>query len=179
MKLLLAVDWQAMFAPTESLGELFLRGSIMYLLILTAMRVFRREAGALSIPDLLVVVLVADAAQNAMSAEYRTVTEGAVLVATIFLWNYTLDWLSFRSRHVYRLLHPPPLPLVKRGVMQRRNMRSELLTVDDLKSQLRQHGIDSLADVKLCYLETDGHLSVIKYGPGEEERPPDKGRGIT
>jgi len=103
-----AIDWRSVFVPTESLPELFLRGSIMYLFILMLMRVFRREAGSLSIPDLLVVVLVADAAQNGMSADYRSVTEAAVLVGTIFLWNYTLDWISYRSRWVYRLLHPAP-----------------------------------------------------------------------
>ncbi|MDP3909205.1 MAG: DUF421 domain-containing protein [Gemmatimonadales bacterium] len=178
--LALAIDWRAMFVPTQSLLELVLRGSIMYLLILAALRVFRREAGALSIPDLLVVVLVADAAQNALSAEYHSITEGTVLVATIFLWNYALDWLSFRSRAVYRLLHPAPLPLIENGRLQRRNMRQELLTMDDLESQLRQHGIENLADVKLCHIETDGHLSVITYEPGEEaQRPSDKGRGIV
>lgn len=52
----------------------------MYLFILALMRIFRREAGSLSIPDLLVVVLVADAAHNGMSAEYRSITEAVVLV---------------------------------------------------------------------------------------------------
>jgi uncharacterized membrane protein YcaP (DUF421 family) len=61
-----AIDWRTMFVPTASLAELFLRGTIMYFFILGLMRVFRREAGSLSIPDLLVVVLVADAAQNGM-----------------------------------------------------------------------------------------------------------------
>lgn len=177
--LALAVDWRGLFVPEQSLPELALRGTAMYLLILAAMRLFRREAGALSIPDLLVVVLVADAAQNAMSAQYHSITEGAVLVVTIFLWNYALDWLSFRSRRVYRLLHPAPLALVRNGVMQRRNMRAELLTVDDLHSQLRQHGVESLAEVKLAYIETDGHLSVIKAQQGEDSSPPHKGRTIT
>lgn len=176
----LSVDWHTLFVPSVSLLELFIRGSIMYVLILAAMRIFRREAGALSIPDLLVVVLVADAAQNAMAAEYHSVTEGAVLVATIFFWNYTLDWLAFRSRWVYRLLHPAPLPLVKDGKVQRRNLKAELLTMDDLQGQLREHGIENLDEVKLCCLETDGHLSVIKREPtdGGDEMP-QQSRGIA
>lgn len=175
----LAVDWHTLFVPSVSLLELFIRGSIMYVLILAAMRVFRREGGALSIPDLLVVVLVADAAQNAMAAEYHSVTEGALLVATIFLWNFLLDWLSYRSRWVYRLLHPAPLPLVKDGKVQRRNLKAELLTMDDLQSQLRQHGIESLDEVKLCCLETDGHLSVIRREPKDTDESPQKGRVIA
>ena len=89
-----AIDWRALFVPTASLPELFLRGSMMYLFILALMRIFRREAGSISIADLLVIVLVADAAQNGMSAQYHSVTEAAVLVGTIFLWNFALDWLS-------------------------------------------------------------------------------------
>ena len=68
-----AIDLHQMFVPTGSLLELVVRGSLMYLLILAGFRIFRRDAGSLSVSDLLVVVLIADAAQNAMSAEYNSV----------------------------------------------------------------------------------------------------------
>ena len=54
--------------------------TIVYLFILFVLRLLRREAGSLSISDLLVVVLIADAAQNAMASEYKSITEGLVLV---------------------------------------------------------------------------------------------------
>jgi uncharacterized membrane protein YcaP (DUF421 family) len=167
-----------MFVPSESLPELFLRGSIMYLFILMLMRLFRREAGSLSIPDLLVVVLVADAAQNGMSAEYQSITEAVILVGTIFVWNYVLDWLSFRSRAIYRLLHPAPLPLIKNGQVQRHNLRAEMLTMDDLLGQLREQGVDSVREVKRSFIESDGHLSVIKYKPDEDPHQPDRKTGL-
>jgi hypothetical protein len=85
------IDWRAMLVPTGSLPELIVRGSLMYRLILAGFRVFRRDAGSLSVSDLLVVVLIADAAQNGMAGEYKSVTEGVVVVATIFAWNYALD----------------------------------------------------------------------------------------
>lgn len=157
-----------MFAPSVSLFELVIRGTIMYFLILALMRVFRREAGTLSIPDLLVVVLVADAAQNGMSSEYRSVTEGVVLVVTIFSWNYALDWLAYRSPSIKRLLEPQPLLLIKDGRILRRNLKSELLSVSDLLSQLREHGVDDPHMVKRCLIESDGRLSVVKFSNGEE-----------
>lgn len=161
--ILAAPDWHSIFTPSVSLGELVLRGTIMYLFIFALMRIFRREAGTLSIPDLLVVVLVADAAQNGMSSEYRSVTEGVVLVATIFFWNYALDWLAYRSPGIKRLIQPQPLPLIKDGVILRGNLKSELLSVADLLSQLREHGIDDPRVVKRCYIESDGRLSVVKF----------------
>jgi uncharacterized membrane protein YcaP (DUF421 family) len=175
------INWHSMFVPSESLPELFIRGSLMYLLILGLLRVFRREAGSLSIPDLLVVVLVADAAQNGMSAEYRSITEAAVLVGTIFLWNYALDFLSYRSRVIYRLLHPAPLPLVVHGRIQRRNLKSEMLTIDDLLGQLREQGVEDVREVKRSFIESDGHLSVITYGSdddGSSQKKRDKRSGI-
>jgi uncharacterized membrane protein YcaP (DUF421 family) len=157
-----AVDWHALLVPTVSLLEIVLRGSAMYLFVLAAMRLLRRESGALSTADLLVVVMVADAAQNAMASDYHSLTEGAVLVATIFAWNYGLDWLGFRFPRVHRLLNPPPLPLIENGRLLWRNLRAELLTKADLAAHLREQGIEDFAEVRRCYLEGDGHLSVIK-----------------
>jgi uncharacterized membrane protein YcaP (DUF421 family) len=173
-----AIDWHTLLVPTVSLGELVLRGSVVYLIILVALRFFRREAGALSTADLLVIVLVADAAQNAMASEYHSITEGVILIATIFAWNYLLDWLGYRYRWVYRLLHPAPLLLVKNGRIQRRNLRAEMLTLADLSEQLREQGIEDLAQVKRCYLEADGHLSVLKQDR-ENEASQDRKRTIS
>ena len=174
--MLTSIDWGRMFVPTGSLLELVLRATVMYLLILAGFRIFRRDAGSLSVSDLLVVVLIADAAQNGMAGEYRSLTEGVLIVATIFAWNYVLDWLAYRSRFVYWLLHPPSLLLVRNGQIQPRNLRSQLITKADLLEQLREQGVDSLERVKKCYLESDGRLSVIHEESGAP-RPPRERHG--
>ena len=174
---LATIDWRALFVPSGSLAELVLRASFMYLAILAGFRILRREAGALSVSDLLVVVLIADAAQNGMAGEYTSLTEGAVVVGTIFGWNYLLDWLAYRSKLVSWLLSPPPVLLVTNGQIQQRNLRRELITRDDLMEQLREHGIERVGDVKKCFLESDGKLSVIRKGGAETIHPPDKQKG--
>ena len=143
------------------IAEIFLRGTVIYLLLFGILRVLRREAGAISVGDLLVVVLVADAAQNAMASDYKSITEGVLLVGTIVGWDYFLNWLGYRSRWVHALLRPAPLPLIKDGRLLRRNLRQELITTDELMSELRQQGIESVDAVRRCYLEGDGHFSVI------------------
>jgi uncharacterized membrane protein YcaP (DUF421 family) len=159
------IDWNEVFIPTMHVGELVLRGTVVYLLIVMVFRVFRRPAGALSTTDLVVVVLVADAAQNAMGSEYRSITEGAVLVLTIVAWNYALDWLGYRSRLVYRLLHPEPALLIKDGRVQQRNLRAELITRGELREFLREEGVEDIRDVRRCFLEPDGKISVIRVEP--------------
>jgi uncharacterized membrane protein YcaP (DUF421 family) len=166
MDSLLQIDWNEAFVPTVSLAEIVLRGTFVYLLLFFVLRVLRREAGALGISDLLVVVLIADAAQNAMSSDYKSITEGAVLVGTIVAWDFFLDWLGYRFPAVQRLLRPAPLPLVKDGRVLRRNMRREMITTEELMSQLREQGVESVAEVKVCRLEGDGHISVIKKNSG-------------
>lgn len=162
------VNWHEMFVPSGSLIELVLRGTIMYLGSLFLLRLMRREAGEISRPDLLVVLLVADAAQNGMAGQYQSITEGLVLIATIFGWSYVLDYLSYRSETVQRILSPPPLLLVRNGRMIPRHLRAELLTTDDLMSQLRAHGVERLNQVKRCYVESDGKLSVIPFEPVQD-----------
>ena len=162
MQHLFAVDWQHFFVPSVALAELILRGSLIYLGIFALMRfVLKREAGTIGLPDLLMTVLIADAAQNAMAVEYHSITEGFLLILTIVFWNYALDWLGQRFPRMARLLHPPPIPLVKDGRLLRRNMRRELITEEELRSHLRQQGIAEFAQVQAAYMEGDGQISII------------------
>jgi uncharacterized membrane protein YcaP (DUF421 family) len=112
--------------------------------------------------DLIVVVLIADAAQNAMAGEYKTVPDGMVLIATIVFWSFFIDRLAYYCPSVRPLLQPPQLCIVKDGRMQRRQMRRESLTPEELESELRQKGIEDISEVRRAYIESDGSISVIK-----------------
>lgn len=171
MYAVLAVDWHSVFVPRVSLLEIVIRGTVMYLGIFFALRFFRRTVGALGIADLLLVVLVADAAQNAMSSEYRSITEGVVLVGTIFGWNYVLDWLEFRFPALRPLLQAKPLPLIENGRIIRRNLRAEMITLEELQAQMREHGVDDVSEVKRCCLEADGQMSFIKRRQDDDQTP--------
>jgi uncharacterized membrane protein YcaP (DUF421 family) len=155
-------------------AEIILRGTVVYLFLFFILRILRRETGAIGISDLLLIVLIADAAQNAMSSDYKSVTDGAILVSTIAFWDYFLDWIAYRFPITRRLLRPAPLLLIKDGRLQRRNMRQEMITEDELMGRLREQGIESVEDVKKSYLEGDGSISVIR-----KESKDDKGEGGT
>jgi len=162
-----SIDWNTLFVPSLHVGEIVLRGTMVYLFLFFLLRILRREAGHIGISDLLVVVLIADAAQNAMASEYRSITEGAILVATIALWDYFLDWLSFRVPAVRRLLRPAPLLLIKNGRLQPHNMKKEKIQEEELMGQLREKGVRGVGEVKECYLEGNGSISVIQRGSRE------------
>jgi uncharacterized membrane protein YcaP (DUF421 family) len=160
------VNWQSLFLPHMSLAEIFIRGTVTYLLLFLLLRVGpKREAGAAGITDLLVVVLIADAAQNAMAGTYTTVTEGVLLVGTIIFWSWTLNWLAYQSSWFERFVMGPPLPLIRNGKLMHRNMRRELITEEELRSQLRLQGVNDIVQVKMAAIEPDGRISVIVQKP--------------
>jgi uncharacterized membrane protein YcaP (DUF421 family) len=157
------VDWHALFAIQVPIAEIVLRGSAMFWFLFLLFRfALRRDVGAVGIADILVLVIVADAAQNAMAGDYKTITEGAMLVSVIVGWNLLLDWLAFRFPRVARFAQPSVLPLVRHGQILRANLRQEMLSEADLMSQLRQQGIEKLSEVKHVFMEADGQISVIK-----------------
>jgi uncharacterized membrane protein YcaP (DUF421 family) len=157
------LDWSALFVPEKSLLELILRGSVMYLTLFALIRILiRRNEGHLSVSDMLLIVLIADAAQNGMAGQYKSITEGMVLCATIIGWSYLLDWLAYRIPALRGLLHPPALPLIKNGRLMHHNMHKELITEDELRSHLRQQGVESTNEVQIAFIEPDGQFCVIK-----------------
>lgn len=156
-------DWNAVFGLDENALELIVRTSVIYLVLIAAMRMLgRRELGSLQIPDLLFVLLIADGVQNGMGGEYSTVTGAFIVGGTLVLWNYAIIQLIHRFERLRRLLQPPPLPLIENGKVLRSNMRKELVTNDELEQMLRIQGIEDVGEIKAAYLESDGELSVIK-----------------
>jgi uncharacterized membrane protein YcaP (DUF421 family) len=158
--------------------ELFVRGTAMYWFLFVLLRfVLRRDAGSIGLADILLLVLIADASQNAMAGDYKTVTDGVVLVCTIVGWNWLTDWASYRYPAVRRFTEAPPLVLVRRGRIEWRNLRRENITVPELMANLREQGIDKLADVKMARMEPDGVISVIRASSPGGDRGADE-RGV-
>jgi uncharacterized membrane protein YcaP (DUF421 family) len=159
----MTLEWGEIFGLTVSPIELIVRGSAMYLFLFLIFRVVvRRRIGAVGMADLLVLVIIADAAQNGMAGEYRSVTDGAILVGTIVAWNWVIDWLNYRVPALRSWLEPPPLPLVLNGRLLHRNLRHEFVTEEELKSKLREKGVSDVAQVAQAHMESDGTVSVIR-----------------
>lgn len=153
-----------MFRLTVNPLELVVRGTVMYLFIFFVFRVLlRRGVGAVGIADVLLLVLIADAAQNGMAGDYRSITDGMILVTTIIGWNVLFDWAAFRFPRVGKLVEPAPLALVDHGRINRRNLREEFLSEDELMSKLREQGVEHVEEVKRATMESDGAVSVIRY----------------
>ncbi|KAE8762708.1 DUF421 domain-containing protein [Georgenia thermotolerans] len=165
---LTGVDRKDVFVPNAPLLEIFIRGTVVYLALYTLLRVvLKRQRGGVGVTDLLVIVLIADAAQNAMAGQYTSLPDGVLLVAVIISWSAFLDWLGFRFPAFQRFVRPGPLPLVRDGLMIRKNMAKEYLTEDELMSRLHIDGLTSVDQVEEMYIEGDGQVSIIRREGGE------------
>jgi uncharacterized membrane protein YcaP (DUF421 family) len=157
------IDWDQVLGFTVSPLELFVRGTLTYFFLFAMFRfIVRRDTGTLGPSDLLVLVIIADAAQNAMAGEYQSVPDGFVLIGTIIGWSYALNWLSFRYVWWRRFVLPRPVCIVKDGVKQDVMLRRELIADEELGEMLREHGIEDIREVKRAYLEPDGNVTVIR-----------------
>ena len=162
----MTIDWHSVFVPSLGLIEVFVRGTIMYLALFAVLRfIARRQAGQFGPADLLVIVLIADAAQNGLGKDYESVTEGIVLVLTIVFWEYLIDWLAWRFPKLRPILTAPSLKLIENGHFVEDAMRAEMLAQDALVGQLRGKEIEDVSEVRLARLEGDGRISVLKRKP--------------
>lgn len=154
--------WNEVFASQAGFLEMFLRGTAIYWALFALLRLAgRRDVGSLGTADLLVLVLVADAAGNAMSGGSSSVLDGIIVVATIVFWSIFIDRISYHIPVARRLFEPDRVCLVRDGKIDRAGMRSELISRAELMEQLRLKGIGSLEDVRRAYLEATGEVSVI------------------
>lgn len=156
------MGWHEFLMPSTPILELIARGGITYLMLVLLFRIVgRREAGGLGITDLLVVVLVADAAGAGMAGESNTVADGMVLTVTMLFLSVVLDAAAYRWPRFARVIKARPRPLVRDGRFNYRLMRNEFMSEEEALAQLRIHGISDPSLIKSAYLEPNGMVSIV------------------
>jgi uncharacterized membrane protein YcaP (DUF421 family) len=165
-------DWHAIFDPSVPLLEIFARGTVVYLGLLALLRVVgQRETGAIGLHDLLVVVLIAEAIQQGLTGGYNAVPDGLMIVVVILAWSVAIDAIAWRWPRLGSIVKPRPKLLIEDGKINQKALLRELMTYDEVLSQLRLHGIEDPSQVKRAYIEPNGMISVIRRDGGETETP--------
>ncbi len=144
----------------------------MYWVLYALLRVSgRRDLGSLGVADMLVLVLVADAAGNAMSGDSYSLGDGIIVVTTIVGWSFFLDRVSYYVPPLRRVLEPKRVCLVRDGQLIVSGLRREHITRGELMEQLRLKGVNRLSRVKRAYLESTGDFSVIEFEDAQGPNP--------
>jgi uncharacterized membrane protein YcaP (DUF421 family) len=154
-----------MLVPEAQIGALVLRAVVIYVFLLVALRVAgRREMGQMTSFDLVLLLVISNAVQNAINAGDNSLGGGLVSAVTLFSLNWAVGWASYRWRWLERLLQGRPARIVTDGKVHLGELRHELITLAELRSALRKQGVARIADCDEVVLEPGGTLSVVRRG---------------
>jgi uncharacterized membrane protein YcaP (DUF421 family) len=143
-------------------GEVVLRTALVYLGLLLAMRVAgKREVGQMKPFDLVTLLIISNAVQNAMVGQDSSVVGGLVAATVILLLNFTVEWLRHRYLLAQQVFEGSPTLIVNDGHFVTDHLRQEQLSEEDVLQAMREHGVDDVQQVKSAVLEVDGSISII------------------
>jgi uncharacterized membrane protein YcaP (DUF421 family) len=134
----------------------------VYLFIVIAIRLFgKKELAQLSVVDLVFILLISNAVQNAMVGPDATLLGGLVAASTLFLVNYLLKYMQYRFPQFGKLVQGDATMLVYQGKLLESHMKKAKITTDELMEAVREHGVKSIEEVDLAIMEVDGSISVL------------------
>jgi uncharacterized membrane protein YcaP (DUF421 family) len=143
--------------------DIVLRAAVIFLFLFVIMRVSgRRELSSMEPFDLIILVVIGDLVQQAVTQQDFSVTGAFLAAGTMALLTVALSWLSFRFPLLRPALDGRPIVLVEDGKPIERNLRRERITVEELAAQARLQQIDSIEQVRLAVLETGGSISFLR-----------------
>jgi uncharacterized membrane protein YcaP (DUF421 family) len=135
---------------------------VIYLFIVLFIRLFgKKELAQLSVVDLVFILLISNAVQNAMVGTDSTLTGGLVAAAALFAVNYLFKFIIYRFPQFSRMLQGSPLLLIYKGQVNMHNLERARITVQELQEAVREHGVSEIREVDLAVLEMDGNISIL------------------
>jgi uncharacterized membrane protein YcaP (DUF421 family) len=142
--------------------EVVARTALVYIGVLAGLRLAgKRELGQMTVFDLVVVLLIANAVQNAMTGPDFSVQGGLIAAGVLLVLNRGVTLLLVHNESWGRFLEGMPTVLVQDGSFLEPRLRKEGLERVQIEMAMREHGIESVEQVQLAVLETDGSISIV------------------
>ena len=157
--------------------KIALSSAAVYLFIIVAIRLFgKKELAQLSIIDLVFILLISNAVQNAMVGSDSSLSGGLVAASTLFLINYLFKYLMYRFPKLENVVQGVELMLIYKGQLNQSNMNKARITIEELQEAVREHGVSEIREVDLAVLEIDGNISIISNEYKKQTTKKRKGR---
>jgi uncharacterized membrane protein YcaP (DUF421 family) len=151
-----------MFSLDVSGWSIVARTAIVYLALLLGLRLAgKRQLGQMTPFDLVVILLIANAVQNAMVGPDTSVTGGLIAAGVLIVGNYGVAQTRERLPWLRRAVEGTPTLLINDGKFVPEHLRGEGLDEDEVLMAIREHGVADVKDVRMAVLETDGSISIV------------------
>jgi uncharacterized membrane protein YcaP (DUF421 family) len=142
--------------------DIVVRTLVIYAFVVAVLRLGgKREVGQLGTLDLVALLLLANAVQNAMVGTDSSIGGGVLAAGLIVISTRLLDMATRRSPTIRRLIIGESRVLIRNGHVNRRAMEHEQISDDELQEALHEHGLEYRREVKTATLEVDGSISII------------------
>jgi uncharacterized membrane protein YcaP (DUF421 family) len=153
--------------------DVVIRSLCVYLFMVIAIRLFgKNQLSQLNAGDVVLLLLISNAVQNAMVGENTSLQGGLVAALVLFVANFIVKRLMFSNKKFSTFLEDDPVILVKDGKVDQEALNKVKITRDELDEAVREHGVDGIKNVKLSVLEVDGNISVISEGEMKKVNKP-------
>jgi uncharacterized membrane protein YcaP (DUF421 family) len=150
--------------------EFIVRASVVYLVVMALLRMGgKRQVGQMGMAQLVALLLISNAVQNAMNGNDASITGGIILASVIMVWSYVFEVVTARSKRWENLIQGRPTVLIRNGKVLQESLRRERLSPAELRAALRKQGVHELSAVDNAILESDGYISIRKKNEREEE----------
>jgi len=160
-----------MFEMSVSWWELIARAVIVYLAILVMLRVSgKRTIGEFSPFDVIVMLLLSEAAQGSLTGDDTSLQGGMIVVATMVGLNLLVAFITTRSRAAESLIEGEPTILIRDGKLDHKALLRNNLPEGDLDEAMRACQLRERAEVELAILEPDGEISFFKKRRRQQRR---------
>ena len=147
---------------------IILRSAVVYIVVIIGLRLLgKKHVAQLSIVDLVLILLISNAVQNAMVGDDSSLAGGIIAAVSLLVMNYLLSFLLYRFRLADKLFEGTPTLLVHNGQAILAHLAQEKITSDELDRVIREHGVDGIKAVKTAVMEVDGSISVVPHAGGE------------
>lgn len=151
-----------MFDMATPAWNIAVRSALVFLALFVGLRLMgKRELGQMTVFDLVVILLIANAVQNAMVGADFSLQGGILAAFVLLVINRGVAILRLRTTWWGRLIEGTPTVLIEDGEFLPAHLRREGLAREELEMVMREHGVDSVSAVKLAVLETDGSISIV------------------
>ena len=142
--------------------DIVIRAAVVYVFVYLVLRALgKRELGELSAFELVLLFVVGDLVQQAITQDDKSITSAILAISTIAVFIVVQSYLAFRFRPAQKVLESEPVVVVHHGEIIEPVLRRERMTEDEISQSARSEGIADLAEVEIAILETDGKLSFI------------------
>lgn len=136
--------------------------TVIYFFIIFALRLFgKKELAQLTTVDLVFILLISNAVQNAMVGPDNSLIGGIIAACTLFTWNYILKMILYKFQKLDNLVQGSPVLLIYKGFVKENNLKKTKITFEELYEAIREHGVSEIKHVDLAMLERDGNISVL------------------